>query len=1122
MVSVNTHKDLVTVVESMQRSIKTLEGSAVGPQTLEEKADMRKPSAPLSFRGSSSVKFNPDGTTTSIINCYWDSVHFSNGYEDTFYTLIKIKSYEIWAHRLDIEDDDWSVIYTIEQPPFAANDDGSITPITVSAVVPVIGGGILYELRVCAIGQDYNNYGDWSQVIQVTSANDLDAPDIPSSPVVSEQANLASVMWNGLPVMPIDFAYCEVGFSENITTDPDIFGRLYTTENAVVVTPIYDKTCYYYLRSVDFSSNHSVWSTPTSFNISSPETGPEEDAIKDWIDASQKETQDNINKVAQDAAAASQAIKDASIVNTQDFWAINTSETVAPTSGWSSTAPIRTPGSFIWVKTVITFGSGSTTETTPVLLTGNTGVGVEDTTVEYCYSISGTEAPTAGWSSTLPNVEEEKFLWTKTTTTYTDSTSSISYSVSKSGTIGRSITESKTEYQLSSSGTTPPTGTWLTTVPVQTTALPYLWTRTTFTYSDSTTSLAYSVSKIGVGIESLKSYYQLKNSSSDSTNYLPSWTTTKQIVKTNLIPNSGAVNNDGSWYAKTSTENIASTSELAPWSDSSRSIVFTNTTIEDFSLNLKIPGPNILTLGKTYTASFSINSPYSTKISSLSVSTTGGGTIPHIQQIPDSSLIELSGNYPIKLNVTFIATSDIVSGNAVVYSSWYPENTNQTIEVSMGDLYEGPYQPDRVWFNGSYSSNNIYTPSWVGTINKSASKLSANVINELAQNQCYAILDDDNDIILMSKESATSSEQYVSFTLPQDLKNGGYISTIVTIENVLTGVLNSSWGTVGIESTNYKTNNPVNSIDSYSRDLVFDTVNSNLDIILYLGGYGSLIFSDLQLLYAKPDHLSIPSKPTTLEPSSDWQDTEPTYRKNTILYRVERVLYSDGTFSYTEPYVSTAYQAANAAMSAANLVDAAMQGLIQMSTTEPLDPVQGSIWFELDEETENIIGLYIYTGGSWVPYTIIANKLLVPGSVGVVTIEEGAVEGLLGAFDTVLSDLLYSTKIKAEHIELGEITKNLLDSELSHTVNDAAEWAKKTTLEPGKITISAGESTGTSLIMTPTKLSFIVGNIEVAYIDSTKQELNIKKAVIKESLKVGYHILEKYTDSVTIMRWVGA
>ena len=1122
MVSVNTHKDLVTVVESMQRSIKTLEGSAVGPQTLEEKADMRKPSAPLSFRGSSSVKFNPDGTTTSIINCYWDSVHFSNGYEDTFYTLIKIKSYEIWAHRLDIEDDDWSVIYTIEQPPFAANDDGSITPITVSAVVPVIGGGILYELRVCAIGQDYNNYGDWSQVIQVTSANDLDAPDIPSSPVVSEQANLASVMWNGLPVMPIDFAYCEVGFSEYITTDPDIFGRLYTTENAVVVTPIYDKTCYYYLRSVDFSSNHSVWSTPTSFNISSPETGPEEDAIKDWIDSSQKETQDNINKVAQDAAAASQAIKDASIVNTQDFWAVSTSETNPPTSGWSSTAPIRTPGSFIWVKTVITFGSGSTTETTPVLLTGNTGVGVEDTTVEYCYSISGTEAPTAGWSSTLPNVEEEKFLWTKTTTTYTDSTYSISYSVSRSGTIGRSITESKTEYQISSSGTTPPTGTWLTTVPVQTTALPYLWTRTTFTYSDSTTSLAYSVSKIGVGIESLKSYYQLKNSSSDSTNYLPSWTTTKQIVKTNLIPNSGAVNNDGSWYAKTSTENIASTSEFALWSDSSRSIVFTNTTIEDFSLNLKIPGPNILTLGKTYTASFSINSPYSTKISSLSVSTTGGGTIPHIQQIPDSSLIELSGNYPIKLNVTFIATSDIVSGNAVVYSSWYPENTNQTIEVSMGDLYEGPYQPDRVWFNGSYSSNNIYTPSWVGTINNSASTLSANVINELAQNQCYAILDDDNDIILMSKESATSSEQYVSFTLPQDLKYGGYISTIVTIENVLTGVLNSSWGTVGIESTNYKTNNPVNSIDSYSRDLVFDTVNSNLDIILYLGGYGSLIFSDLQLLYAKPDHLSIPSKPTTLEPSSDWQDTEPTYRKNTILYRVERVLYSDGTFSYTEPYVSTAYQAANAAMSAANLVDAAMQGLIQMSTTEPLDPVQGSIWFELDEETENIIGLYIYTGGSWVPYTIIANKLLVPGSVGVVTIEEGAVEGLLGAFDTVLSDLLYSTKIKAEHIELGEITKNLLDSELSHTVNDAAEWAKKTTLEPGKITISAGESTGTSLIMTPTKLSFIVGNIEVAYIDSTKQELNIKKAVIKESLKVGYHILEKYTDSVTIMRWVGA
>lgn len=54
-------------------------------------------------------------------------------------------------------------------------------------------------------------------------------------------------------------------------------------------------------------------------------------------------------------------------------YASNSSETVAPSTGWSTTPPTRTPGTFIWYRIVVTYGDNSTTTTTPALLTGNTG-----------------------------------------------------------------------------------------------------------------------------------------------------------------------------------------------------------------------------------------------------------------------------------------------------------------------------------------------------------------------------------------------------------------------------------------------------------------------------------------------------------------------------------------------------------------------------------------------------------------------------------------------------------------------------------------------------------------------------------------------------------------------------
>ena len=113
-----------------------------------------------------------------------------------------------------------------------------------------------------------------------------------------------------------------------------------------------------------------------------------------------------------------------------------------------------------------------------------TSVTVSSTSVTYQIGTSGTTKPTGAWSTTVPNVPNGQFLWTKTVVTYSDGKSTEAYSVSYKGTNGTngsngtSVTVSSTSvtYQTSTSGTTPPTGTWSPTVPNVANGQ-YLWTK---------------------------------------------------------------------------------------------------------------------------------------------------------------------------------------------------------------------------------------------------------------------------------------------------------------------------------------------------------------------------------------------------------------------------------------------------------------------------------------------------------------------------------------------------------------------------------------------------------------------------------------------------------------------
>lgn len=66
-------------------------------------------------------------------------------------------------------------------------------------------------------------------------------------------------------------------------------------------------------------------------------------------------------------------------------------------------------------------------------IAGKDGVGIKKNTITYAVGTSGTVTPTSGWDSQVPNVPAGQFLWTKTVWTYTDNTNETGYSVSKIG-----------------------------------------------------------------------------------------------------------------------------------------------------------------------------------------------------------------------------------------------------------------------------------------------------------------------------------------------------------------------------------------------------------------------------------------------------------------------------------------------------------------------------------------------------------------------------------------------------------------------------------------------------------------------------------------------------------------
>lgn len=179
------------------------------------------------------------------------------------------------------------------------------------------------------------------------------------------------------------------------------------------------------------------------------------------------------------------------ISNTDVLYAISSSNTTAPTSGWQTTAPAWKDGYYIWSKTKVVYTDGDIVYTDATCITGGkgeTGNGISSIIEQYYLSSSATSLLNGSWSNSRPTWKNGWYIWTRSVINYTNGNSITTEAICVTGEKGETGDDGingdyfEYRYAVNGSRSTPPSlsktsrnpSGWSTTVPTVGN-LQYLW-----------------------------------------------------------------------------------------------------------------------------------------------------------------------------------------------------------------------------------------------------------------------------------------------------------------------------------------------------------------------------------------------------------------------------------------------------------------------------------------------------------------------------------------------------------------------------------------------------------------------------------------------------------------------
>ena len=251
-------------------------------------------------------------------------------------------------------------------------------------------------------------------------------------------------------------------------------------------------------------------------------------------------------------------------------YALSSSRTSAPTSGWNTTAPTVTAGKYLWSRTKVTYTGGQYVYSGTACISGadgqdgadgKDGKGIASVTEQYYLSTSNTSLTGGSWSGTPPSNASGGYVWTRSLITYTDGTSNYTAALCVTGPKGDSleilgrwytglsvpkngvVTMGPSSYIAKSATTNPPLWTWtdkngnrLMFKDPGSSTFYYLLTgeENTAQYNDFGSVISKGEDgadgKDGKGIQGITNYYLASSSSSGVTTSTSGWQTAVQTT----------------------------------------------------------------------------------------------------------------------------------------------------------------------------------------------------------------------------------------------------------------------------------------------------------------------------------------------------------------------------------------------------------------------------------------------------------------------------------------------------------------------------------------------------------------------------------------------------------------
>lgn len=519
---------------------------------------------------------------------------------------------------------------------------------------------------------------------------------------------------------------------------------------------------------------------------------------------------------------------------------------VSEAKKWTSTAPdasaASNKGKFLWTRTTYTWSNNKTTENISYTYIGKDGKDGASVTIKGSKD-STSELPTSG--NTLGDgYIIDGYLWVYTGTSKTDSThvkgfervskfqgdpgtsatqyyvhtawmkdsNGTGFTVSANGgqydyfgvlvdtnlnapsaagdwtkydwsyvkgATGNGIKSTEVTYQIGSSGTTPPKGTWSTSVPNITDANPYLWTRTIFKYTNGSSSdPSYSVATRGT-----KGALMREHDGFESGKY-------KYLSGSGAEAYIDVVCVSGSWYQCIQTYETDSPSLDKHWllmsnytSIATHLLLAENATINMLGTNqINLFNPTDTTADSKMYGSFRVvndDSDWSLWLGgetgdSASFAVTRGGAIKATAgTIGSFTIRELQGGYydfyanykgivnfsapsSISLNSRGISASTGVPGNGAQFFFGNNEITEDTPSWGNGAL--------KVMLSTPYGTNSSQTAAYISAMGKSGYTANALELSATGGTDNHAIAIRNGDVIGLRPSFVRLAANYQTLT----------------------------------------------------------------------------------------------------------------------------------------------------------------------------------------------------------------------------------------------------------------------------------------------------------------------------------------------------------------------